>query len=236
VIAFATGKLFENIDISATTPQSIYGVLDNIPFGSPTTAISTVGLSNLIEQTIGFAGTLTKTVTNADFTTSTKIVSFYKISQNTVTFSTSVNGWYINLTETGQRNVYPVESVVDNYIAVDTISPNNVVSSNACTQGLQGNGWLYLIDGLTGGGSPQPILDTNGDGAINSSDALSNGISTPADGRNIITTIESRTNDRQTTVAILGGTDESTQAQIPKPKSSSGGSIKQREWRQLFMR
>lgn len=237
VIAFATGKLFDNSDLNTTTTQSIYGVLDNIPFGSPTSSISTVGLSNLVEQTIGLAGTLTKTITNSDFTTSTKIISFYKVSQNTVTFSTTVNGWYINLTQTGQRNVYPVDNIVDNYISVDTISPKNVVTGDSCTQGEQGNGWLYLINGLTGGGTPEPILDTNGDGAINTSDALSNGVSTPADGRNIITTIESKSNESQTTVAIMGGAEDATQARIPRSNATTGGgSIKQREWRQLFMR
>jgi type IV pilus assembly protein PilY1 len=244
LIAFATGKLFETSDLTSTSGQSVYGVLDNIPFGSPTSAISAVSTSNLVQQTISTTTTTNRTVTNSDLTTSTQSVTFYQVSKNTVTFSATTRGWYINLSETGQRTVYPLDMLSNRYVGVDTISPNNVTTNNACTQGAQGKGWLYFIDGLTGGGPSEAILDTNGDGAIDDRDSLSNGITTTADGRNLSVVVDSASNSRQTTYANMGGGSGSTTLVRLTCSllgtcgggGSGGASIKQREWRQLFMR
>jgi type IV pilus assembly protein PilY1 len=243
LIAFATGKLFETSDLDSTTGQSVYGVLDNIPFGSPTSAITPVSTSNLVQQTISTTTTTNRTVTNSDLTTSTQSVTFYQVSKNTVTFSTTTKGWYIDLSETGQRTVYPLDMLSNRYIGVDTISPNNVTTNNACTQGAQGKGWLYFIDGLTGGGPNEAILDTNGDGAIDTRDNLSNGITTTADGRNLSVVVDAASNSTQTTYANMGGgTGSTTLVRLTCSLlgtcggGGGGASIKQREWRQLFMR
>jgi hypothetical protein len=162
--------------------------------------------------------------------------------------------------------VYPLDKLSNRYIGVDTVSPLNVNVSDPCLQGAQGQGWLYFIDGLSGGGPNEAILDTNGDGQIttaqtntggaaqtNTGDNTSSGISTTADGRNISVKVESRSSSTQTTYANLGGgSGGSTLVRLTcallgtcvGDDGSSGGSIdptslrvfKSREWRQLFMR
>jgi type IV pilus assembly protein PilY1 len=241
LIAFATGKLFETSDLSSTSGQSVYGVLDNIPFGSPTSSLTAIGTSNLVQQTIATTTTTNRIVVNSDLTTSTQSVTFYEVSKNPVTFTTSIRGWYINLTETGQRTVYPLDMLSNRYIGVDTISPNNVATTDACAQSAQARGWLYFVDGLTGGGPTEAILDTNGDGAINASDGLSSGITTTADGRNLSVVVDSLSNSTQTTYANMGGGSGSTtlvrlSCSLLGTCSTPTGSIRQREWRQLFMR
>jgi type IV pilus assembly protein PilY1 len=244
LVAFATGKLFESSDLSTTSGQSVYGVLDSVGFGTPSLSLPVITSANLVQQTIALTTTTFTVVINSDLTTSTKSISFYEVSKNTVTFSaTGIRGWYINLSETGQRTVYPLDMLSDRYIGVDTIAPNNVTANNACAQGAQASGWLYFIDGLTGGGPNEAILDTNGDGAINDRDGLSNGISTTADGRNLSVIVDSASNSTQTTYANMGGGVGSTTlvrltcSLLGTCGGGGGGaSIKQREWRQLFMR
>jgi type IV pilus assembly protein PilY1 len=243
IIAFATGKLFENTDISSTATQSVYGVLDTVPFGSATYATTTAVLTSLVQQTIVSSGTASRTVTSTDLTTSVQAVSFYTVSQNPVTLSASIRGWYIDLPNDGQRTVYPIDKLSNRYIGVDTISPLTVTSRDPCTQGAQGVGWLYFMDGLTGGGPNEAIIDTNGDGQVNSADSISSGISTTADGRNISVLIESRTNSTRTTYANMGGgTGSATVVQLTCRllgtcrSGGVSGTIKSREWRQLFLR
>jgi type IV pilus assembly protein PilY1 len=212
VVSFATGKFFETTDVDTTKTQAVYGVLDNIPFGSPTQAMTAVGMSNLVVQTISSAGTQTRTVTNTtDLTQSTTSVGFFSVSTNPVTYTASVRGWRIDLPNTGQRNVYPVEKLANRYLVVDTISPANV-GSDACVQGSNGAGWLYFIDGVTGSGPGSPVIDvngdgkidgqdsasvdTNGDGVIDSKDGVPSGLTTTADGRNLVVINESATSRR----------------------------------------
>jgi type IV pilus assembly protein PilY1 len=262
VIAFATGKLFENSDLTTTAGQSVYGVWDSIPFGSPTTAMTALALTNLVQQTIALSSTATRTVTTTDLTQITQTVSYYSVSKNTFTYSATTRGWYIDLPNSGQRTVYPLDKLSNRYIGVDTVSPINVNVTDPCLQGAQGQGWLYFIDGLTGGGPDEAILDTNGDGQIttqtttgggaqtNTGDNTSSGVSTTADGRNISVKVESRSSSTQTTYANLGGGSGGstlvrlTCAMLGTCGGSGGGStnptslgvFKSREWRQLFMR
>jgi type IV pilus assembly protein PilY1 len=246
IIAFATGKLFETSDIKTTSTQSVYGVLDTTPFGSATTAVTAVVESNLVQQSITLGSTGTRTITTSDLTLITQTVSFFNVSQNPVTLSTSIRGWRINLPSEneGQRTVYPIDKLSNRYLAIDTVSPSSVATADACIQGAQGKGWLYFIDGLTGGGPKDVILDTNGDGQINASDTLSSGFNTTADGRNISVIVDSKTNaDRITYVNFGGGTGSGTLVQLTcklldncKDGSGLTGTLKSREWRQLFMR
>jgi type IV pilus assembly protein PilY1 len=241
VIAFATGKMFEDADLTTTGTQSIYGVLDSTPFGSPTVAVTAPTLSNLIQQTVSLTSTRTQTVTASDLTQSQQTVSYFTVSRNTVTFSTTVKGWYIDLPNTGQRTVYPLDLLTNRYVAVDTVAPTNVIVADPCTQSAQGQGWLYLIDGWTGGGPAEAVIDTNGDGLINTSDSTASGITTQADGRNINAKVDSKSDATQTTYAtISGGRGDSMLVTLKCTLLGNCApgthSIKTREWRQLFMR
>jgi type IV pilus assembly protein PilY1 len=222
VITFATGKFFETTDVDSSKTQAIYGVLDNIPFGSPTQAMTAVGMSNLVVQTISSAGSKPRTVTNTDLTQSTTSVGYFTISSNPVTYSASVRGWRIDLTETGQRNVYPVEKLANRYLVVDTISPANVDSGDTCVQGTNGAGWLYFIDGVTGSGPSEPVIDTDGDGQIDAKDGTSSGLTVKADGRNLVVINESATS-RRTNASGVVDTTSGTQGNTADGDGGDGG-------------
>jgi type IV pilus assembly protein PilY1 len=172
MVAMGTGKFFEVDDITSTSVQSLYGIWDPVPFGTSVSTTALTNTSRLVQQTIG-AGTTTSTGT------------YFTVSSTAVDYTAAVpnRGWYINLPNSGQRMVYPFEVVRSRFLIADTISPANV-SLDPCAQNSAGTGYLYAIDALTGAGIQQPIFDTNGDGNIDSNDAIASGIQTSADGRN----------------------------------------------------
>jgi type IV pilus assembly protein PilY1 len=233
VVVFGTGKFYEATDITSVTQQTLYGILDQVEFGAATIPAGTALTNNslLVQQTISSAGDINGT-------------TYYSVSTNPVAYlpvtSTSKRGWYIDLPNTGQRMVYPMDLLVNRYVAADTISPFNV-SPDPCSNTTGGTGFLYFIDALTGAGPATQILDTNGKDGVTSADALVSGFKGKADGRNvslIVDTNSSRTNlvncsagDPTCTLVTFQCVLTNT-CIIPNPASI----IKSREWRQLFMR
>lgn len=241
VVSVGTGKFFEATDISTTGQQTMYGVWDSVPFGSTSTpaGVTQTGVTKLVQQTITTGITVTRSYVTSDLTTATQDVTYFAVSQNPIDWATQ-RGWYINLPNSGERVVYPVELLMDRYVAVDAISPSNV-STNACTSSGQGTGWVYLIDGLTGAGPVKPILDTNGDGSVDASDALVSGFTGRADGRNTWLKVDASSDAVNTKFAgITGGDGSGTIVQLNCSLLgtcvSPISTIKKREWRQLFMR
>jgi type IV pilus assembly protein PilY1 len=192
MVVFGTGKLFDAVpdDRNNTDTESVYGVWDSEPFGSTSTPaevaqIAQIDRTNLVQQTI--------TTTPFKGGTATLPQDYFAVSNNTVDFSTTPvlatnnkRGWYMNLTQTtGQRAIYPITTLIGRYAAVDTMAPVTAVSSNPCTVVGQGKAWNYAIDMITGGGAgaTDPIFDTNGDGVVDSKDALVSGYENLADGR-----------------------------------------------------
>ena len=57
VVAFGTGKLYQDTDVSSTTTQAMYGVWDSVPFGTTTvtTTWALTSTSTLVLQTISAA-------------------------------------------------------------------------------------------------------------------------------------------------------------------------------------
>lgn len=243
LVSVGTGKFFEAADTTTTSQQTLYGVWDSVAFGSTTTPTGVVqtGTTNLVQQTISTKTTVTRSVVTTDLTTATESITYYAISNNPVDWVTK-RGWYIDLPNTGERVVYPMNTLVGRFLAVDAISPANV-STNACIQTGQGTGWVYLIDGLTGAGPGEPVLDTNGDGNVDSSDALVSGFTARADGRNTWMKVGALSNGSRTVFSgITGGDGSGNQLKISCtlagncPVIGTGTIIKSREWRQLFMR
>lgn len=183
VVVFGTGKLFDATpdDLNDASAQSVYGVWDSVSFGDTAATPSNVpqvDQPNLVLQTISTATTL---LTGKAPTAVAQ--DYYAVSRNPIDWTTK-RGWYLNLTTaSGQRVVYPLTTLVGKYAAVDTLAPANLVSSDACTLVNTGKAWNYAIDMLTGGSVTEPIYDTNGDGIVNSSDALVSGYANAADGR-----------------------------------------------------
>jgi len=243
LVSVGTGKFFEAADTTTTSQQTLYGVWDSVPFGSVSTptGVTQTSTTNLVQQTISTNTTVTRTVVTTDLTTATQSITYFAISNNPVDWATR-RGWYIDLPNTGERVVYPMNTLVDRFLAVDAISPANV-STNACIQTGQGTGWVYLIDGLTGAGPGEQVLDTNGDGNVDTSDALVSGFTARADGRNTWLKVGALSSGRRTVFAgVTGGDGSGNQLKISCtlagncPVAGTGTIIKSREWRQLFMR
>ncbi len=237
VVAFGTGKLFESTDVPNTDRQSLYGVWDSV---TPPAA-TVVDRSSLVLQTISAAISGSTIITNMNLSTTTVALNYYSVSRNPInwtTASTTPRGWYIDLPNSGQRVIYPLETLLGKYAAVDTVSPSNVVT-NPCLASGSGKAWNYVIDMVTGGGPNEAIFDTNGDSLINTSDLLVSGYENAADGRTRYIKNEALSNSTATAFTPL-----STQ-QLPTFQLSckllgncktAGASVVKRTWRQLFLR
>lgn len=254
IVAFGTGKLFDSEDISATDTQSVYGIWDKVAWGSPTLGTTVSGTSTLVLQTISNAITGTNIVTAANGTTSTKTVNYYTVSSNAVNWATK-NGWYMDLTNAGQRVIYALETLVGRYAAVDTVSPSNV-STDPCTVSGSGRAWNYVIDVTTGSGTTEAIFDTNGDGVINTSDSLAVGYENTADGRTKYIKNVGKSNANVdtgygssgagdngatyftplSTEQLPGFSLKSINSCIVNCNSNTANPIVRRTWRQIFMR
>jgi type IV pilus assembly protein PilY1 len=147
LVLFGTGKYLETGDTTSTAGQTIYGIWDN---GAAVTA------GQLVSQVVTPA------------TTTTPMTS----TQNPVAYSTTapiIKGWFLNLQASGER-LAGIPALEDGLFNFSTIAP----SSSPCDFG--GSGWDYTVDYVTGGMLATAAFDTNGDGIIDSSDALSAGV------------------------------------------------------------
>jgi type IV pilus assembly protein PilY1 len=230
VVTFGTGKLFETGDTSTNVTQSLYGVWDSI---TPT-PITQIDRTSLVRHTISSAIAGTTVITNIDSTTSTVALNYYAVSRNPVAWtsdSSTPRGWYIDLPNTGQRLIYPIEALAGTYAATDTVSPASV-TANPCLASGSGRAWNYVIDLVTGSGPPEAIFSNNG--GITGSTYVS-GYENFADGRTRYIK-----NDALSTPGTTAFTPLSTQ-QLPSFSISCAlqGTCSTtiiRTWRQLFMR
>lgn len=143
LVLFGTGKYLETGDTTNTAAQTIYAVWDNA-----TTA--TVAAGNLVQQIF----------TDSTIRTGT---------QNSVTYSATVKGWYLNLPISGER-ITGVPSLEDGLFTFTTIVP----STSPCDFG--GRGLVNTIDFLTGSMLHFPAFDINRNRTIGYDDGLSAGI------------------------------------------------------------
>lgn len=149
LVFFGTGKYFEtqdNIYNGASVPQadSFYAVLDN---GSATNLTR----GNLQAQAFSMVG------------------GNRQSSTNTVAYTGSDKGWYIDLkdgaTKRGERVIsQPV--LYGNRIIFVSIIP---LSGASC--GGEGSSYLNELNALHGGMLSNPVLDTNNDGRVDGSDS-----------------------------------------------------------------
>jgi len=146
IVYFGTGQLLGTPDISTTSTQTFYGVWDKPGLSFVATR------SNLVQQTLsaptaGPAGTVVRTVTSAPIDWTTKL------------------GWYEDLSISGER-VVSNPRLENQAVVFSTYVPN----TNSCTVG--GQSWLLAVNYKNGGSFPQPELDLNNDGKLNSSDQV----------------------------------------------------------------
>lgn len=143
LVLFGTGKYLETGDTTNTAAQTIYAVWDY-----NTTATVTAG--NLVQQVLTDATTRTAT-------------------QNPVTYSSTIKGWYMNLPISGER-ITGVPSLEDGLFTFTTIIP----STSPCDFG--GRGFVNTVDFLTGGMLGFPAFDINRNRAIGYDDGMSAGM------------------------------------------------------------
>ncbi|MHB8405172.1 MAG: pilus assembly protein [Gammaproteobacteria bacterium] len=146
IVYFGTGQLLGTPDLSTTSTQTFYGVWDKPGLSLVATR------SNLVQQTLsaptaGPSGTIVRTVTSAPIDWTTKL------------------GWYEDLSISGERVV--ANPRLENQAVVFT---TYVPSTNSCAVG--GQSWLLVVNYKNGGSFPNPELDLNNDGKLDSGDQV----------------------------------------------------------------
>lgn len=147
MVFVGTGRLLTTSDLSSAQIQSMYGLYDALPNGSPITR------SQLVQQTLSAT-----TITTVNNTT----VAARTVTSNPVKLPTQL-GWYIDF------SVAPGEAVTTQAILVEgaLIFTTNQPSGIACQGGF--NSWLYALNFRDGGLFPVPVLDENESGTVSSS-------------------------------------------------------------------
>ena len=147
IVGFGTGKYIELNDISDSSVQTFYGIIDSDPSTAPSSVIKRA-TSSLTEQTV------LAVVTDSG--------KDYRIVSNT---DVSTDGWYMDLPTTGERIAYnPI--IRDGRFVFVTLIPD----TNPCEAG--GTSWLMEISPFNGGSLGESPIDENGDLSFNSSDKL----------------------------------------------------------------
>jgi type IV pilus assembly protein PilY1 len=150
MVYFGTGKLLEVADKTSTTTQAFYAVWDN----DSTTA--NYHESDLVAQAInGVAG------------------QFFTTTQNDVNYAAK-KGFYLpliyNKAATGERVIYSAT------LAFGRVRFTTAIVDTADPCSSAGSGRLADLDALSGKMLSYPVLDTNGDNAIDSNDSNSSGL------------------------------------------------------------
>jgi len=147
VVYFGTGRYLDKSDPSTKTAQSFYGVFDN-----NWSSLPTILRGNLQSQIIKNSGSLRA------------------VSSNTINTATQY-GFYLDLPDSGERQVTD-PLLLDGRIIFTTLIPS---TTDPCLSSA--SGWLMELNAQTGGQiAQQPLLDTNQDGVINSSDSTASGV------------------------------------------------------------
>jgi len=174
LIAFGTGRYIDTSDGGTTDAQSFYGIRDNGSVAG--------GLGNLVHQSvvnsaaIGTDGNTYRLSTHAvgPATVDTAISGDNAIAS--AAYTSSKNGWYINLPSSGERVVSDA-NIRAGRVVFNTLIPN----TDPC--GFGGTGWVMELDIMNGNRNDSPTFDTNGDGQISAADLNLGGTLDNASGR-----------------------------------------------------
>jgi type IV pilus assembly protein PilY1 len=188
MIAFGTGKYLENADVSTTTVQTFYGIWDKDD-----------SKGNIGAQTVVTARTqlLQQTATNV-----TSGTSIYRVVTNNApnwSGGSYNRGWYMDLPTSGERSVFrPL------ILSARLIYTTMIPSTAACSLG--GTSFLMIVDPTSGGRIDSAVLDTSGDGKLNSTDKITSapGVSVYASG------VQSTVGITPTPAIVIGGPSAST--------------------------
>lgn len=155
LIYFGTGKFNEIADKTTTAQQDFYAIWD-----------ATGGTGGIVEGNLQQQSVSGSVVQGGN--------TYYTTSNNDVDWANK-KGWYLPLATTdpflGERIIYPAQTSRGRIIFTTAA----VNSSDPCES--TGTGRLFELDAATGGMLTYPVLDTNGDADITSSDIRVSGIS-----------------------------------------------------------
>ena len=221
IVIFGPGKLLATAAADDTSVQTVYGVLDATPDGvssvtraSPFAAV-TDGRSSMAPRYT----TQTAKVTNGG-------KSYFDVTGAPVDWTTQL-GWYMDLPFAGQRVVYPVMVLLNDYVFIQSMVPS---AAAATCETKVGAGYNYALIARSGTQPTAPVFDTNGDNKIDDSDEVAAGVSTRADGVDKVVA-DAKVADLYYDV----NTSESNKMKLKCLKCGvGGGSIRERIWRQIL--
>ncbi len=148
LVYFGTGKFSETTDKTANAQQAFYAIWD-----------STAGVGGIAQGDLQAQAILGTQVSNGTTYTTT--------SENDVDWTTR-KGWYLPLSTVeplvGERVIYPAQTARGR-VLFTTAAVN---SADPCES--TGTGRVFVLDAAKGGMLNYQVLDTNGDGRIDSSD------------------------------------------------------------------
>lgn len=147
MVFVGTGRYIGVTDLSDTSPQSIYGIKDNLgttSYGNPRSS------SDFIKQTI--------TATTCPAGTSTSICTTGQAVRTSTNMTVDLEtkfGWYVDLLDSGER------ANTDPQLALGTLTVStNVPNASACNIG--GYSHLYFFDYATGGSVSSSTTSVSG--------------------------------------------------------------------------
>jgi type IV pilus assembly protein PilY1 len=222
MVLFGTGKLIDTADQNSTDPQTFYAIWDQTPSGTSAAGKPSPFGANPRSQ-------LQQQVIAPDGTT-----GLFNVNATAPNYPTQL-GWYMDLAPVNpkQRVIFPA-TLLSNYVLINTMSPANP-PADQCDEQL-GLSAYFLLPILTGVQSTKsPVWDTNGDGVVDSKDAMDAGYSVGFGGK---TTVGWFPPGGGTGGSPGGGPDcvnmnknGNKACQIPP---EGPGSIKSRVWKQLM--
>jgi type IV pilus assembly protein PilY1 len=234
-LAFGTGRLITDQDANGKAVQAVYVVEDRVnetlsrPLGPDQLEARELSLLTLADAKAGS--------------------TFFQVSTPTIDWAQR-RGWRLPLTgegvPAGLRVLQPLQPLVKGNDLLLIAAESPAVAGDPCDL-AQGKGVNLLLKASGGPAPTRPILDTTGDGVVNSSDsALAAGYQTVADGADAVLQTQSSSGagsgGTSGTGSTTGGsaTKCSKQLQIMGSNesmvacASGSGALKARVWRRIL--
>ena len=159
-IIFATGQLLDNVDVTDTQVQTVYGVQDT---DSQSPLLLDANLHLRLEAQV-FTEVPAVEPDQQDSTTNNTGQRVRQVSANAIG---TKQGWYIDLPEAGERTS-AAPQVVRGRLFIGTHAPHQ----NICQPG-EDAGFVLELNPLTGGPLAEPVRDINADGQLSAEDRIS---------------------------------------------------------------